>query len=125
MPNCIRSSAASPWARRMAAWTAPLPAAPSSSSPCRRSSTVSSRKREEAAMTTMRVADYIMERLVQAGVRHVFQVTGRGALFLNDGLAKHPGLEAVSLHHEQSCAFAAVAYAQQTDALGACLVSTG
>lgn len=73
----------------------------------------------------MRVADYIMQRLSQAGVGHVFQVTGRGSLFLNDALAKHTGLQAVSLHHEQSCAFAAVAYAEQTGGLGACLVSTG
>ena len=73
----------------------------------------------------MRVADYIMHCLVKAGVEHVFLVTGRGALFLDDALAKHPELEAISLHHEQSCAFAAVAYAQQTGKLGACLVSSG
>lgn len=73
----------------------------------------------------MRVADYIMQRLAGAGVRHVFQVTGRGALFLNDALAKHPDLAAVSLHHEQSCAFAAGGYAEQSGGLGACLVSTG
>lgn len=73
----------------------------------------------------MRVADYIMGRLAGAGARHVFQVTGRGALFLNDALAKHPDLAPVSLHHEQSCAFAAVGYAEQTGGLGACLVSTG
>jgi len=73
----------------------------------------------------MRVADYIMYRLSQAGVRHLFQVTGRGALFLNDALAKSAELTAVSLHHEQSCAFAAVSYAEQTGGLGACLVSTG
>lgn len=73
----------------------------------------------------MRVVDYIMQRLAKAGVRHVFQVTGRGALFLNDALAKHPDLIPVSLHHEQSCAFAAVGYAEQSGGLGACLVSTG
>lgn len=73
----------------------------------------------------MRVADYIMQRLSEAGVEHVFQVTGRGSLFLSDALAKHPDLRAVSLHHEQSCAFAAVACAEQTGGLGACLVSTG
>ncbi len=73
----------------------------------------------------MRVADYIMQRLVQAGVGHVFQVTGRGALFLSDALAKSVDLKAVSLHHEQSCAFAAVAYAEKRRGLGACLVSTG
>jgi acetolactate synthase-1/2/3 large subunit len=73
----------------------------------------------------IRVADYIMHRLSQEGVKHVFQVTGRGALFLSDALAKHTELKAVSLHHEQSCAFAAVSYAEQTTGLGACLVSTG
>ncbi|MDX8389668.1 MAG: thiamine pyrophosphate-binding protein, partial [Mariprofundaceae bacterium] len=72
----------------------------------------------------MRVADYIMHWLSGAGIGHVFQVTGRGALFLNDALAKHADLKAISLHHEQSCAFAAVAYAEQTG-MGACLVSTG
>lgn len=73
----------------------------------------------------MRVADYIMQRLAEAGVSHVFQVTGRGALFLSDALAKSGELEAISLHHEQSCAFAAVAYAEKRRGLGACLVSTG
>jgi acetolactate synthase-1/2/3 large subunit len=73
----------------------------------------------------MRVADYIMTRLADAGIGHVFQVTGRGALFLNDALAKETRLTAISLHHEQSCSYAAVAYAEQTGNLGACLVSTG
>ena len=73
----------------------------------------------------MRVADYMMQRLVCAGVRHVFQVTGRGALFLNDAVAKHADLTPVSLHHEQACAFAAIGYAEQTESIGVCLVSTG
>jgi acetolactate synthase-1/2/3 large subunit len=73
----------------------------------------------------IRVADYVMQRLIDAGVSHVFQVTGRGALFLSDALAKNTKLKAVSLHHEQSCAFAAVAYAEKRRGLGACLVSTG
>jgi acetolactate synthase-1/2/3 large subunit len=73
----------------------------------------------------MRVADYIMKRLAQADVGHVFQVTGRGTLFLSDALAKSVELQSISLHHEQSCAFAAVAYAEKRRGLGACLVSTG
>lgn len=73
----------------------------------------------------MRVADYVMNRLVNEGVRHIFQVTGRGALFLSDAVAKHKELESISLHHEQSCSYAAVGYAEQTKSLGACLVSTG
>ncbi len=73
----------------------------------------------------IRVADYIMQRLSGEGITSVFQVTGRGSLFLNDALAKHPELKAVSLHHEQSCAFAAIGFAEQSGGLGACLVSTG
>lgn len=73
----------------------------------------------------MRLADYVMARLHQHGVRQIFMVTGRGALFLTDAVAKHPELEGVSVHHEQSAAFAAVAYADRTERLGACLVSTG
>lgn len=73
----------------------------------------------------MRVADYIMSRLLEANVGHVFLVTGRGALFLTDALAKYSDLQAVCVHHEQSAAYAAVAYACQTKGIGACLVSTG
>lgn len=73
----------------------------------------------------MRVADYIMTCLHEAGIGHVFLVTGRGSLFLTDALAKNPSLEPVCVHHEQSAAYAAVAYAQQSGGIGACLVSTG
>lgn len=72
-----------------------------------------------------RVADYILERLQAAGVEHVFTVTGRGALFLTDAVARLKSLAGISMHHEQSAAFAAAAYAQYNDRLGACLVSTG
>ena len=73
----------------------------------------------------MRVADYIMERLCYEGVKHIFMVTGRGSLFLSDAVAANKGIKGVSMHHEQSAAFAAVAYADYTEKLGACLVSTG
>ena len=73
----------------------------------------------------MRVSDYIIDYIYQAGVNHIFQVTGRGSLFLNDAVAKHKSIKGVSLHHEQACSFAAVAYAEKTNNLGACLVSTG
>ena len=72
-----------------------------------------------------RVADYIMGRLVEAGVRHVFLVTGRGILFLTDALAKEERLTPISTYHEQGAAYGAMAYAQATGELCACLVSTG
>ena len=73
----------------------------------------------------IRVADYITERLYADGARHIFMVTGRGALFLSDAVAAHKKLKGVSVHHEQAAAYAAVAYAQYTGKPGACLVSTG
>lgn len=72
-----------------------------------------------------RVADYIMQRLVEAGVRHVFLVTGRGILFLTDALAKEKRLTSISTYHEQGAAYAAMAYAQAKGGLSVCLVSTG
>ena len=73
----------------------------------------------------IRVSDYIINRLVEENISHIFQVTGRGALFLSDAVAKNKELNSVSLHHEQSCAFAAYAHAVNNNNLGACLVSTG
>ena len=73
----------------------------------------------------IRVADYIMERLYSEGVKHVFMVTGRGSLFLTDAVAGHPELYGVSVHHEQAAAYAAIAYAECNEKVGACLVSTG
>ncbi|SVD13086.1 uncharacterized protein METZ01_LOCUS365940, partial [marine metagenome] len=66
-----------------------------------------------------------MERLCADGAKHIFMVTGRGVLFLSDAVAAHKELNGIPLHHEQSAAYAAVAYAQYTGKPGACLVSTG
>ncbi len=73
----------------------------------------------------IRVADYIMNRLYLENIKHIFMVTGRGALFLTDAIAKHKNLVGISVHHEQAGAYASVAYAQYNDKLGACLVSSG
>ena len=73
----------------------------------------------------VRVADYIMETLYSIGTKHIFMVTGRGALFLTDAVAKHKEIKGISVHHEQSAAYAAVAYSDYTGMPGACLVSTG
>lgn len=73
----------------------------------------------------MRVADYIMHMLSDNGVNHLYMVTGRGVLYLSDAAAKCEGINCVSMHHEQSCAFAAYASASYNKTMGACLVSTG
>lgn len=73
----------------------------------------------------MRVTDYIAEYIYQQGVRHVFMVSGGGMMFLSDGIAAHPNLKAVSTHHEQAAAMAAVSYAKYNENLGVCYVTTG
>jgi len=73
----------------------------------------------------VRVADYIIEKIYNEGVRCIFTVTGRGTLYLTDAVAKQPDLEAICTHHEQAAAFAAMSYAQYNGNLGVCLVSTG
>ncbi len=73
----------------------------------------------------MRVTDYIAEYIYQQGVRHIFMVSGGGMMFLSDGIAVHPHLEAVCNHHEQAAAMAAVSYAKYNQNLGVCYVTTG
>lgn len=73
----------------------------------------------------VRAADYIMEKLSSMGARHIFMVTGRGVLYLSDAAAKSENITGVSMHHEQACAYAAMAYSQYNGKMGACLVSTG
>ena len=73
----------------------------------------------------MRVTDYIAEYIYQQGIRHIFMVSGGGMMFLSDGIASHPHLEAVCTHHEQAAAMAAVSYAKYNQNLGVCYVTSG
>ena len=50
----------------------------------------------------MRVADYIAETLAERGIRHVFMVTGGGAMHLNDAIGRCRRLEWIACHHEQA-----------------------
>lgn len=58
------------------------------------------------------VATYIAQCLAANGQRHVFLVTGGGAMFLNDALCHQAGMTPVFFHHEQAAAMAAEAYAR-------------
>ncbi len=73
----------------------------------------------------VRLADYVIKRIVDEGVKHIFLITGRGILYLSDAVAKNEEMTPISVHHEQAAAYAAVAYSQYNDKLGAALVSTG
>jgi acetolactate synthase-1/2/3 large subunit len=76
-------------------------------------------------MPLVRVADYIAHKLAGHGVRHVFLVTGGGAMHLNDAFGRCKALEYVACHHEQACAMAAESYFRMTGRLAAVNVTTG
>jgi acetolactate synthase-1/2/3 large subunit len=76
-------------------------------------------------MNKIRVADYIALRAVEAGAKHVFLVTGGGAMHLNDAFGRHPDLTPVCFHHEQAAAMAAESYYRVTNRLALLNVTTG
>lgn len=73
----------------------------------------------------MRVSDYIMQRLVDLGIRQVYFLPGGGAMHLNDALAAHPDLEPVVCLHEQACGIAAEAAGKMRSGPSACMVTSG
>lgn len=73
----------------------------------------------------MRVADYMAERVVQAGADCFFVLTGGMAMHLNDAFGRIPGLRYYCNHHEQASAMAADAYARQTGKLGVAMATSG
>jgi acetolactate synthase-1/2/3 large subunit len=73
----------------------------------------------------MKVSDYIVERLAEWGVRHIFLVTGGGAMHLNNSIGKEPRIQYVCNHHEQASAMAAEGYARISGQPGIVNVTTG
>jgi len=72
-----------------------------------------------------KLSDYLMQFVADQGVRHVFLVTGGGAMHLNEALARCKALEPVCNSHEQASAICAEAYAKATNSLGVAMVTTG
>jgi len=73
----------------------------------------------------MKLSDYVVRFIVEQGVKHVFLVTGGGAMHLNQSLGAAAAIEAVCNSHEQASAMCAEAYAKVTNHLGVCMVTTG
>jgi acetolactate synthase-1/2/3 large subunit len=73
----------------------------------------------------MRVSEYISQALADFGVRHVFMITGGGAMFLNDALGNQAGIRPIFNHHEQACSMAAEGYARVSNTPGVINVTTG
>lgn len=73
----------------------------------------------------IKVAQYITDFFIEHGVKHVFTVTGGGAMHLNDALGHSQELQCVYNHHEQACAMAAEGYARLTGKVAAVCVTSG
>jgi acetolactate synthase-1/2/3 large subunit len=73
----------------------------------------------------MRACDYIVKKLVNNGVKHVFMLTGGAAMFLDDAIGLEKRIQYVCNQHEQACAMAAEGYARITGKMAVVCVTSG
>lgn len=73
----------------------------------------------------IRVTDYIVNRLREAGVNTVFMLNGGGMMHLVDAIGRSEGMQYVCSHHEQASAMAADGYARLSGRLGVCCATAG
>ena len=73
----------------------------------------------------MKLSDYIFQFVADHGVKHVFLVTGGGAMHLNASLAQEHRLTPICNSHEQATAMCAESYAKAVNGIGVALVTTG
>lgn len=71
------------------------------------------------------VASQIVEMIANAGVKHMYAITGDSLNGLTDAIVKDGRVKFVHMRHEESGAFAASAEAQLTGHLAACAGSSG
>lgn len=72
-----------------------------------------------------RVADIVMDILVEKGITDCFAVVGGGAMHLDNALALNDNITKYFNHHEQACAMAAEAYARLSGEMAAVCVTSG
>jgi acetolactate synthase-1/2/3 large subunit len=73
----------------------------------------------------VKVSDYIIQKLSEAGVIHFFGYTGARAILLIDAVYKNPHTQFVNTVHEQTASFAVCAYAQLTRTPGVAIYTSG
>lgn len=72
-----------------------------------------------------RVADIVVETLVEKGITDCFLVVGGGAMHLDNALALNDNIHKYCNHHEQACTMAAEAYARVSGKIAAACVTSG
>ncbi len=72
-----------------------------------------------------RVADIVIDVLVENGITDCFSVVGGGAMHLDNALALNNKINKIFNHHEQACAMAAEGYAKASGKMAAVCVTSG
>lgn len=72
-----------------------------------------------------RVADIVMDILVEHDIVDCFAVVGGGAMYLDNALALNDRINKYFNHHEQACAMAAEAYARLSGKMALVCVTSG
>lgn len=73
----------------------------------------------------MKLSDYVIDFIVNEGVSHIFEFIGGAITHLLDSTYGRDDIDCVSVHHEQSGAFAAEAYARINGRLGVAMATSG
>ena len=73
----------------------------------------------------MKLSDYVIDFIVEQGVSHIFEFIGGAITHLLDSTVDRDDISCVSVHHEQSGAFAAEAYARINGKLGVAMATSG
>ena len=73
----------------------------------------------------IQLSDYVIDSLVNKGIKDIFLVSGGGIMFLCDAVGRNKKIKYISNHHEQASATAAEAWARTKNHISACLVTTG
>lgn len=73
----------------------------------------------------IKISDYIIQRLVEYGVKDVFMISGGGAMHLNDSVGRNSNIRYICNHHEQASAIAAEGYSRLSGKLAVVIVTSG
>lgn len=73
----------------------------------------------------MKLSDYVIDFISRQGVGHVFEFIGGAITHLIDSIHHRSDMECISVHHEQTGAFAAEAYARINGRLGVAMATSG
>ncbi|MFZ3207706.1 MAG: thiamine pyrophosphate-binding protein [Geobacteraceae bacterium] len=73
----------------------------------------------------MKLSDYVIDFIAKQGVAHVFELIGGAITHLIDSIHLRDDIHCVPVHHEQSGAFAAEAYARINGKLGVAMATSG